>query len=193
MRSTILSLPLLIILNFTFSYASAQKATLKYNPSIECDKLPNRDTVQFYYDDHSGNPDSIVFPVNSSISFKTELGDYILHSTSSELSNDSLIVYLTKQSFGLTINVKLYIVNNKLSTEINYWTVLESTTRRLKPEKAVLNLKNKELGTGDSLIGEVTIKFSGTLLNEYTMAPENIKGEINGCFNIQINKLFKER
>lgn len=132
--------------------------------------------------------------MNSNVSFKTNLEDHTLHSSSAEISNDSLIIYLTKQTFGIIINVKIYVINDKPSTTISYWTAFGNDSRRLKAEKVILTLKNKELKKGDKLIGRVDIEFRGKLADPdpAAMRDKKIKGRIDGCFNIRVDK-FKSR
>jgi hypothetical protein len=67
------------------------------------------DTVQYYYEDTSGKPYYIRFRINSNISFKTDVGEHVLYSVSSEIVNDLLVIYLTKQTFGLIIDTNIYV------------------------------------------------------------------------------------
>jgi hypothetical protein len=193
MKFNILCLLLFISFTLVFKYSSAQILKLTYDNLLECEEIVAQDTVKYYYEEDNGRPYYRIFPVNSNISFKTDLDEFFLHSSSSEILNNILTIYMTKQTFGLVIDVKIQIIGGKPITTINYWTVFPNETRTLKTEKVTLVLNKKEFKSGENVIGEVNIKFNGNLFDELAMKDKKASGEIDGCFNIPVNKLLKSR
>jgi hypothetical protein len=153
------------------------------------------DTIQYYYERDDGSPFYFTYPINSNVSFKANPENHILHSSSAEISNDSLIIYLTKQSFGLIIDLKIYVVKDKPTATISYWTALGDETRRLKSERVIITFKNKDLKNGDKLIARLNIEFTGKVADPdpAVMRDRKIMGKIEGCVNVQINKILKSR
>ena len=178
---------------FVATYSSGQESSLAYDELLECKEVVNNDTVQFYYHDDNGNPYYLRYPINSKISFKSDLKNDTLYSSSAGISGDTLTIYLTKQTFGLIIDVNIHVVKDKPLARVTYWTVLPNEPRKLKPKKVALILKNQKLKKGDRLIGSVNIEFTGQVVDELSMKETKISGEINGCFNIVIDKLSRSR
>ena len=163
---------------------SAQDYSFKVDSLIDCEEIIVKDTIFFPYSDSSNNQ---LFPINSEVKFQSDIGDFILHTATAKVKSDTTFIYFTKQSYGLVIDVKLTMIDDKIETQITYWSVI-GEAMNLTNSNTILTLQQNDNQSIERLIGNIEIDFSEKVLEENSMELIKVTGKINGCFNVPIEK-----
>jgi len=175
----------MVMLPATACFAQASRVT--YNSQLVCESIADASMDV----PSTGYP---AFPGNVRISFTNNVNPHdSLRSASAEVSKNGVRIRLLSDGTSRILNVNLSVVNDHVSCSISEWSPFGK--RILKPQTVTLTLKDKNFKKGNRLIGEIHARFGGQLSDDCNGAPcdTDVTGEINGCFNIVIDKLFVPR
>ena len=175
-----------------------QKFTVKYDPNLITEKKIISDTIYWSYTDSLNNEHMDLYPQNSGVIFIENKDSIILGSTSAKIVKDTLIISISKISYGQQIKVLIRLTNNlNCNGELLYWTAMMGQESTLKINDCNLILSQNNFKKGQNLMGRLNLNFTGIIPDELDIIEveansDNTKvyseksGEIFGEFNIII-------
>ena len=198
-----MKIQILLYCIFLTSTLFGQKFSAKYNPNIETEKKIISDTIYWSYTDSLNIEHVDLYPQNSDIIFIENKDSIILGSAYAKIVKDTLIVGISKISYGLQIKVLIKITNNlNCDGVITYWTAMMGQESSLKIKYCSLELNQNKFKKGQNLMGKLNLNFTGIIPKEFEIIDGNVNadntnrdnsngsseksGEIIGNFNIII-------